>query len=305
MGNITVGGTGKTPMCELLVDYFTQQYPVAILSRGYGRKSSGYREVGCDDSYLMVGDEPLQMKRKYPDTLVVVCEKRVDAINRIVDSHPEVKLIIMDDGFQHRYVDPKINIIMIDFTRPLYLDAPLPLGNLRDNISELERAKYFIVTKCPEKLTSFDIGMTTKEFVTTSHQKAFFTRIENLAPTPTFFDIAPEFDSTSEIIAMSGIGNPAPFLNMVEGSYDMVAKLTYPDHHSYNEKDILAISQLLESHPQALILTTEKDSVKFQKMTNLATEIKRRLYYTPIKMKFMTRSETELLNDLEYDIRND
>lgn len=107
IGNITVGGTGKTPMAEMVIDYMSQMHRVALLSRGYGRRTKGYLEVSASSHYRDVGDEPLQIKRKYPDTVVVVCEKRADGIRRIREEHPEVDLIIMDDGFQHRYVEPK------------------------------------------------------------------------------------------------------------------------------------------------------------------------------------------------------
>ncbi len=119
IGNITVGGTGKTPMAEMIIAYMSQKHNIALLSRGYGRKTKGYREVSLSSHYREVGDEPLQIKLKFPDTVVVVCEKRSEAIRRIRSEHPEVDLIVMDDGFQHRYVEPKINVLMIDATRPI------------------------------------------------------------------------------------------------------------------------------------------------------------------------------------------
>lgn len=156
IGNITVGGTGKTPMAEMVIAYMSQMHNVALLSRGYGRRTKGYREVKTDSHYRDVGDEPLQIKLKFPGTVVVVCEKRAEGIRRIRAEHPEVDLIIMDDGFQHRYVEPKINIVMIDATRPIQHDRMLPLGTLRDLPEELHRAHYFVVTKCPEKMAPID-----------------------------------------------------------------------------------------------------------------------------------------------------
>ena len=152
IGNITVGGTGKTPMSEMLINYMARSYRVALLSRGYGRRTKGYLEVQTTSHYRDVGDEPLQIKRKFPETVVVVCEKRVDGINRLREEHPEVNLIIMDDGFQHRYVDPKINVLMVDSTRPIQSDKMLPLGTLRDLPDQIHRAHYFVVTKCPKRM---------------------------------------------------------------------------------------------------------------------------------------------------------
>ena len=131
IGNITVGGTGKTPMAEMVMAYMMRTHRVALLSRGYGRRTKGYLEVQPAAHYRDVGDEPLQIKRKFPEAVVVVCEKRVEGIRRIQAEHPEVNLIVMDDGFQHRHVDPKINILMVDSTRPIQSDRMLPLGTLR------------------------------------------------------------------------------------------------------------------------------------------------------------------------------
>ena len=129
IGNITVGGTGKTPMAEMVIAYMAQRHHVALISRGYGRRTKGYIEVTPESHYREVGDEPLQIKRKFPDTVVVVCEKRAEGIRRLRQEHPEVDLVVMDDGFQHRYVEPKVNIVMIDATRPVQCDRMLPAGN--------------------------------------------------------------------------------------------------------------------------------------------------------------------------------
>ncbi len=148
IGNITVGGTGKTPMAEMVIDYMSQFHRVALLSRGYGRRTKGYLEVRADSHYRDVGDEPLQIKRKFPDVVVVVCEKRVEGIRRLRGEHPEVDLIIMDDGFQHRYVEPKINVVMIDATPPFSTTACFRWVRCVIFPEELHRAHYFVVTKC-------------------------------------------------------------------------------------------------------------------------------------------------------------
>ena len=156
VGNITVGGTGKTPFTEFLIDRLGRRFTIAVLSRGYGRRTKGYLEVQTNSSFLNVGDEPKQIKRKYPDTVVVVCEKRAEGIRRIRQEHPEVDLILLDDGFQHRRVEPKVDIVLMDYTRPIWEDYMLPLGNLRDLPSQMARANIVVVTKTPTNITPID-----------------------------------------------------------------------------------------------------------------------------------------------------
>ena len=210
IGNITVGGTGKTPMAEMLIAYMSQMHRVALLSRGYGRRTRGYLEVRGDSHYRDVGDEPLQIKLKFPGTVVVVCEKRAEGIRRIRAEHPEVDLIIMDDGFQHRYVDPKINIVMIDATRPVH-DKMLPQGTLRDIPEQLHRAHYFVVTKCPERMAPIDRRILRKVLIQVAYQRVYFTRFESFMPQPLYAGeaVGEHLAPGSRVIALSGIGNPA------------------------------------------------------------------------------------------------
>ena len=178
-------------MAEMVIAYMSQMHRVALLSRGYGRRTKGYLEVKADSHYRDVGDEPLQIKLKFPDTVVAVCEKRAEGIRRIRAEHPDVDLVIMDDGFQHRYVEPKVNIVMIDATRPVQHDRMLPLGTLRDLPEELHRAHYFVVTKCPEKMAPIDRRILRKVLIQVAYQRVYFTRFESFMPQPLFPDAAP------------------------------------------------------------------------------------------------------------------
>ena len=215
IGNITVGGTGKTPMAEMVIAYMAQRHHVALISRGYGRRTKGYIEVTPESHYREVGDEPLQIKRKFPDTVVVVCEKRAEGIRRLRQEHPEVDLVVMDDGFQHRYVEPKVNIVMIDATRPVQHDRMLPAGNLRDLPEQLHRAHYFIVTKCPENMAPIDRRILRKVLVQVAYQRVYFTRFESFRPRPLFPEfVDEELNYGQQVIAMSGIGNPGPFVGI-------------------------------------------------------------------------------------------
>lgn len=305
IGNITVGGTGKTPMAEMIIAYMSQMHNVALLSRGYGRRTEGYLEVQRDSHYRNVGDEPLQIKLKFPDVVVVVCEKRADGIRRIRAEHPEVDLIIMDDGFQHRYVEPKINIVMIDATRPIEHDKMLPQGTLRDLPEELHRAHYFVVTKCPERMAPIDRRILRKVLIQVAYQRVYFTRFESFIPQPLFADEASGQPLAQEepVIALSGIGNPRPFLQTLHDRYDVVEEVTLDDHHVYKVRDMNELKALLVKHPRAAIVTTEKDAVKMTNRAKIPAEIRRSLYYLPINISFIEDSATDFLQKLEEDVR--
>lgn len=305
IGNITVGGTGKTPMAEMVIAYMSQMHRVALLSRGYGRRTKGYLEVNTDSHYRDVGDEPLQIKLKFPDTVVVVCEKRAEGIRRLRAEHPEVDLIIMDDGFQHRYVEPKINVVMIDATRPVQHDRMLPVGTLRDLPEELHRAHYFVVTKCPEHMAPIDRRILRKVLIQVAYQRVYFTRFESFIPQPLYAGEAADGSLTHgrEVIALSGIGNPGPFLQSLRERYKVVAEMTLDDHHVYKVRDMNALKALLAKYPGAVIVTTEKDAVKMTNRAKIPSEVRRALYYQPINISFIEDSATDFLQKLEEDVR--
>ena len=305
IGNITVGGTGKTPMAEMIIAYMSQQHRVALLSRGYGRRTKGYREVETSAHYRDVGDEPLQIKIKFPSTLVVVCENRVEAIRRIRREHPEVDLIVMDDGFQHRYVEPKVNIVMVDATRPVQDDKMLPMGTLRDLPEMLHRAHYFVITKCPDGMKPIDRRLMHKSLVTMAYQRnrIYFTRFESFRPEPLFREAEEPVRHGKEVIAMAGIGNPLPFLRDLTKNYNVVGKLMFKDHHVYSKSDMAALAKLAAQHPDAAIVTTEKDAVKLMRGRTVPAQVRRKLYYIPINISFTEGSETDFLKKLEQDVR--
>lgn len=303
IGNITVGGTGKTPMAEMVIGYMMKRHNVALLSRGYGRRTKGYLEVQTTSHYREVGDEPLQIKKKFPDILVVVCKKRVEAIRRIQQEHPEVDLIIMDDGFQHRYVIPKVNILMVDSTRPIQHDEMLPLGTLRDTPDQLYRANYFVVTKCPEKMAPIDRRILHKVLIQYANQSIYFTRFESFMPQPIFSEGEQmPFMPDQEVISLSGIGNPKPFLTTLHSRYNVVEEMTLDDHHVYRVRDIHRMSDLLLKHPNAVIMTTEKDAVKLTRSKKFSEELRKKLYYIPINISFIEDSATDFLQKLEKDV---
>jgi tetraacyldisaccharide 4'-kinase len=305
VGNLTVGGTGKTPVSEFLIANFKEQYNIAFLSRGYGRRTKGYREVSLSDSYLDVGDEPKQIKLKFPDIVVTVCEKRREGIERIMAEYPDVNLIILDDGFQHRYVEAWVNIILMDYTRPIYRDHPLPWGTLRDNISQLYRAHYVVVTKCPPDMNALDRRLVYKSLGLYPYQKLYFTSTEMRGLAAVFPEGSGRLvRSGCDVMAMSGIGNPQSFADTLETKYNVVMRLDFPDHHIYRVKDLKEIEGALDECPaDTIIITTEKDAVKLMGSSKIPQRVKERLYYTPIKITFNESSGWEFLSKLRDDVR--
>lgn len=305
IGNITVGGTGKTPMVEYLLSQLSARYTIAILSRGYGRRTKGYREVSADDSYLDVGDEPLQIKLKYGNTLVVVCEDRVEAIERITKEHPEVNLVIMDDGFQHRAIKSKVNIIIVDSTRPIDRDHMLPLGRLRDVSSRLSAAQFFVVTKCSEEMSPLDRRLWRNKLRKIAFQKVYFTGIKERNVEPLFhFDERDEVNYGQHAILMAGIGNPRIFARNAEQNFYVVDKVFFADHHRYTVEDLKAIYAKLRKNPRAIVLMTEKDAVRLRRATRLPEALRRAMYYQPIEINFIDGPDRDFIGNLIAEIEH-
>ncbi|MCD8072833.1 MAG: tetraacyldisaccharide 4'-kinase [Alistipes sp.] len=305
VGNITVGGTGKTPVTETLISHFAARSNVAVLSRGYRRRTKGYVEARVDSPFLEVGDEPKQIKRKFPDIVVAVCEKRTEGIDRIMAAHPEVELIILDDGFQHRYVEPWVNIVLMDYNRPVYKDHLLPWGSLRDTRSQIKRAHYVIVTKCPEDMTPIDRRIIQKSLALFPYQSLFFTSTQygNLkAVFPEDAQALPE--KGASVIAMSGIASPEPFQKALGRRFEVVKRMVYADHYTYRRKDLLTMEKALDATPQGMVIVmTEKDAVKFAGNRKIPPHLRVKLFYLPIKISFREDTRKDFLNKLDYDIR--
>ncbi len=304
VGNITVGGTGKTPTVEMLVEHYSAYNNVVVLSRGYGRITQGYRVVSADDSYRSVGDEPLQIKRKFPNVTVVVCEKRAFAIHRIKEEFPEVNLIIMDDGFQHRYVEPLINIVIVDANRPVEHDHLLPYGQLRDTTDSLSRAHYFIVTKCPESMKPIDMRVMRKVLVEKPSQEIFFSRMQPMAACSVFAGIEGTVPHGASVVAMSGIGDNEAFNRGLAKRYNVVDTIDFDDHHSYRMSDLKQIRKKLAQHPNSVIMTTEKDAVKLAHSNAIPDELRHKMFYEKISLRFVGEGRMELFERIDNDIKN-
>lgn len=243
-----MGGTGKTPHIEYLIALYSKTYKIAVISRGYGRKTKGYRIVNTESIAAEVGDEPLQIKQKFENVLVVVCEKRVIAIDKVIAEYPEINLILLDDAYQHRHVKPKISILLTEYSRPFWNDAVVPAGRLREFAFGWRRADTIIVTKCPENnQLRIPKAILSKPL--------YFSRIQFQAPRLVSGNIS------KQIVLVTGIANPEPMLNYLKAqNYILVKHFNYPDHYNFEETDIQKISQLLTE--DNLLLTTEKDYMR-------------------------------------------
>lgn len=306
VGNLTVGGTGKTPFTEFLVARLSPHFRVAVLSRGYQRKSKGYLEVTPKTRTSEAGDEPKQIKLKYPNTVVAVCNKRTEGIDRIRAEHPETEVIILDDGFQHRYVKPWIDVVLMDYNRPIYRDHLLPWGRLRDRRSQLHRAGFIVVTKCPKDMTPLDRRLVSKSLTLYPYQNLYFSVMDTGSLRPIFPAHASGAPTSgAPVVAMSGIANPAAFREMLARRYNVVDELIFPDHYAYRKRDIATMAKLLDDSPDGTAMViTEKDMVKLAgARKSIPDHIKARLYYLPINVKFYDDSERDFLNRLNYDLR--
>ena len=304
IGNLTVGGTGKTPVAELLIERFSEHYRVGVLSRGYRRKTKGFVLSTPTSSARTIGDEPRQMKLKYPSVPVAVCEKRAEGIRLLRKAHPEIELIILDDAFQHRYVEPWVNILLMDYNNPVYRDRLLPWGRLRDTRNQIHLANFVLVTKCPDDLNPLDMRIVINSLGLFPYQSLYFTRMRQGEITPLFADRAVgKVREGDPVIAMSGIANPVPLLENLRKRFDVVAELTFDDHHTYRLSDMRRLEALFAAYPDAVVLTTEKDAVKLTNRKKVPEAVQQRLYYVPIHVSFVADSESEFLRQLELYVR--
>ncbi len=307
VGNITVGGTGKTPVTEYLIEQLAGRFRVAVLSRGYKRKTRGFVLATVRSSFRQIGDEPKQIKLKYPEIPVAVCEKRTEGIRRLREAHPEVNLIILDDAFQHRYVEPWVNIVLMDYNNPVYRDHLMPWGTLRDRRRQLNRAHFVLVTKCPPDMNPLDMRLVRKSLDLYPYQSLYFTRMKPENPLPLFPDqVQKPLNAGDPVLVLSGIANPTPFIRSLSPRFKVVGQRLFEDHHLYRMSDLEELlEQLKQLPPDTKIMTTEKDAVKLTNRKRIPVEIQRRLYYLPIRVHFVGGCEPDFLRQLEqYVISN-
>jgi len=299
IGNITAGGTGKTPHTEYIAQLLKTNFKVGVLSRGYKRKTRGFQFVESTSKVRQVGDEPLQMKLKFEDLLVAVDANRVRGITKMLQSKPEPDVILLDDAFQHQYVNPGINILLTDYNRLITKDSLLPHGRLRESAFNKYRATIIIVTKCPKELQPIDERIITKELEIRPYQDLFFTNITYGSLKPVFPEdvsqVSADIKGGSSILLVTGIANPAPLRDYLLENHNEISELIFPDHHQFSAKNIERIRSNFEaiSKPNKIIVTTEKDVVRFRDAPDIPDLVRQNMFYIPVGISFLNNKAAE------------
>jgi len=293
VGNLTAGGTGKTPFVELLIRMMKDQYQLSILSRGYKRKTKGFRIAGSDDDSTTLGDEPFQYFSKYGNKIkVAVGEKRALAIPQIIVTEDEIEVIILDDAYQHRSVKPNLNILLNDYTRPFYTDYVIPAGLLRESRKNAKRADIIVVTKCPDALDAGEMNNVREQIHRYSKKNVpvYFSGIRYLKPQRVFG--TQQF--SKNIFLFSGIGNTAPLQQYVEEHFNLLNYKRFPDHHSFTSEDLKALARTFNeiNSMDKCLLTTEKDMVRLMSMKEEAGFLlDYPVFYLPIELYFLENGD--------------
>ena len=301
VGNITVGGSGKTPHVEYLIRLLQDKMKVAVLSRGYKRKTRGF--VLADENTTMpeIGDEPFQMHQKFPDIYVAVDAKRVRGIETLQSEEEtkDVDVVLLDDAFQHRYVKPGINILLVDYHRLIIYDKMLPAGRLREPLSGKSRADIVIITKCPKDLKPMEFRVLTKAMDLYPFQKLYFTCIDYDTPKGVFNDKQIALDELKDynVLLLTGIASPKQMEHDLKPMVKELHSLSFGDHHRFKGKDIDRINETFESLSEPrIIITTEKDAVRLREADGFYESVKEGMYELPIKVSFMLDQE-EIFNE--------
>ena len=297
VGNITVGGTGKTPMAEYLVEALSEERRVAVLSRGYRRRTRGFRMVETTSTAEAAGDEPLQIKRKFPQAIVAVDRNRKRGIETLLTLPHPPEAVILDDGFQQLDVLPSRNLLLISYERPLNRDRLLPFGRLRDLPGRVTDADAVIFTKCPDWLDEADRARLRTENRLAPEQPAFFMRMDYGEPRAVFEGIGNNrYIYAKEAILFTGIAHPKSLAASLTDRYEQIWQKHFPDHHYFSRADVRTLWHAACAHPLSVLMTTEKDAQRLLHNRFVPQEMKERLFYMPVRTAFLTvAEETEFL----------
>lgn len=308
VGNIAVGGTGKTPHTEYVINLLKQNYHIGMISRGYKRKTKGFVLATSRSTPMDIGDEPYQIYQKFGREIsVAVCENRCEGIDELLRIDPEINLIVLDDAFQHRYVKPTVSIVLTEFNRPVFMDKLLPLGRLREPQKAIYRADFVIVTKCPERIKPLEYRIMDNNLELYPYQKLFFSRYVYPSLKPVFPEQAVNIptlqwmDHNDAVLIIAGIANPKPLVRMVKKTPPRVKLKVFPDHHNFSRKDIQEIERRFKEIEanNKIILTTEKDAVRIANNPYFPQYLKSSIFYQPIIVEFdNVRSE-----NFDYELR--
>lgn len=328
VGNITVGGTGKTPHTEmllrsLLADEEWGDKNLAVLSRGYKRKSRGFQQVVAEGTAKEYGDEPLQIKKKFPQVTVAVDKSRKEGCDFLC--HPEAlqtsrkarrcrhkdfpaaDLIILDDAFQHRKIKPSVSVMLVNYNRPTFKDSLIPIGKLRDLPERTDAADIIIVSKCPPDLNGWEkskwaeaLGISLYDgsecYGTRKNGKKqyiFFTRTDYGTAVPVFPEGDQRYVYSKKMILFTGIANDTPLRHYLSSNYKIIRHLNFPDHHNFTWSDIKTVEDALKAHPTSVVMTTEKDCQRVCDCRKISDNLKMQMFYIPIKSEFLSDQDKE------------
>jgi tetraacyldisaccharide 4'-kinase len=312
VGNITVGGTGKTPHVEYLINLLNDEFKIAVLSRGYKRKTSGFF-LGMETSTASdIGDEPLQIKQKFANVIVAVDGNRNRGIQKLLKISHDLNAVILDDAFQHRYVLPGLSILIVDYNNLIKTDFLLPYGRLREPASERVRADIIIISKCPVDIKPIDQRLLEMELKMFAYQKVHYTTIKYGEPIPVFKKVAKETSIQTlkklnpVIFMLTGIANPKPLKDYLNSISENIIELNYPDHYNFTAKDMHGLIEKFsaDTGKNKYIITTEKDAMRLQQFTDLEEEIKAAMYYIPVYVQFLENDEKAFNHYITTYVRN-
>ena len=301
VGNITVGGAGKTPHVEYLIRLLKDKVKVAVLSRGYKRKSKGFVLADMNSTVEEIGDEPYQMKKKFPDIDVAVDKNRQEGIELLTNNTTakDIDVIILDDAYQHRYVKPGINILLVDYHRLLLYDKLLPAGRLREPKESTVRADMVIITKCPTELKPMDYRVITRAMNLYPYQTLLFSTLKYGNLIPVYSGDEQTLDSLNKevnVLLLTGIASPKQMVIDLKPYAKEIVPLTFRDHHQFSHKDIVKINEKYSSMPSPkIIVTTEKDMTRLINKDGFSEEVKQNMFMLPIEIEIQLGQE-EIFN---------
>lgn len=297
VGNLSVGGTGKTPHVEYLIKLLQYRFRVATMSRGYKRRTQGFLLADAETNALRIGDEPMQYHMKFPELVVSVAEERITGIPRLLQRRPDVEVVLLDDAFQHRSVKAGVNILITDFSKPFYKDRILPIGTLREKRGAYKRADIIIVSKCPPALSRQVADEMVRNIKPFPHQKIFFTGIQYDAPYD-LFTKEPVVIKGTNVVLVCCIAKPEPLVNYVQGLAADVHTLSYADHHYFLSRDLEEIKSAYDNWEAGnkIIVTTEKDAARLQLHEEKLRAWGIRIVVLPIEVSFLFNGGNEFDN---------
>ncbi len=304
IGNLAVGGTGKTPHTEFLIQQVSKNFKIAVLSRGYKRETRGFVLADKNSTAKTIGDEPYQLFGKFPAITVAVDEKRVRGVEQLLKQKPDTELILLDDAFQHRYIKPGLSVLLTDFSKLYTDDFMLPYGSLREYPKNSYRADIIIVTKCPENMKAEDCKDITNKLKPAKHQSLFFSAFNYGKIYPVYPDIiskpAMEINNATSVLLLTGIENPQPMLEWVQKKTSRVTTKFFPDHHDFSVNDITDIEKDFAVLKEGkFILTTEKDAARLKSNPYLTATIKENLYALPLEVKILNNEQDTFIKKIQ------